>query len=299
MSGRERSGLIRSDTNPRSAGLRHYAGFAFGHALDADQQDSVTAALQNATVGHSRRGTAPEPYPVDPEAVTVTEGYSLVEFTLPIDGEETPASVAGACSQVFTEWTRERRLWGQQTRLGGLRAIGTLPAPVLDDDAGIPETIPEALQAAHEAAVAGDDHRAAVDNAQPGDVGYYLIATPERALTDDERGRLQVALGDCGRLVGDAVLLPDVSSPLMPTPAVSEQPLQAVPDRAFRTLVSRDPLADPDADLVSRYFWSREVGSLGRDTGADVLETRAEELAATVPAPDDGAETETATEVGD
>lgn len=286
MNSRGRGG-IRTDSSPISAGLRHYAGFAFGHALDDDQQAAIEATLRAATVDHHSRGTGPDTYRIDPEAVTVTEGHCLVEFTLPLETAETPASVAGGLSQALAQWSREERLWSEQTRLGGLRAIGTLPSPVLDvdGDTGVPSAVIGALQAAHDAAIEGEDHLEAAGGRNHDSADYYLLATPERALTADERERLQVAIGEHGRLVGDAVVVPEPSSPLVATPVNPSRPMQAPPDRAFLTLLERDPLSDPEAQIRSRYFWRREVGTLGApdDAHSEALTARAEELAATIP----------------
>jgi hypothetical protein len=100
---------------------------------------------------------------------------------------------------------------------------------------------------------------------------YYLLAYPERPLTDDEVDRLRAVVDDAGTVEPEYVALFDVG---LPGSAYKNA------DRQFRRLLLEDPKHDTGAEIADRRFWSsREVGSIGALDGAtrSAIRRRAED----------------------
>lgn len=250
---------------PSSAGLHHYVGLPFARELPQDEQDVLEATLKTVTTGDGHPGTGGAGIGAD--RVEVTADYALAEATIHPTTEATPADFRSELTRAVGEWHREHGPLSEPTRLGGADVVGTFPSEGLglepDRDA-----VREQLRAA--------------TRAEPPEASrnYYLIATPERTLTDDESAALRVAPErvSAGRYA-NGIQADSSSEHLILTGVPRPGGLYANATGALRRLLEFTPTRGGETSFTDVGFWSDlEVGTLGADleAGQEALLARLE-----------------------
>lgn len=236
--------------------MRHYIGLPFGRHVDGGETGAIASALENVTV-EDDRGVG-ETSPLNPLDVEVTPEYALVDFPLAQDVSTGLNDVKRALTSTVRQWDRQHGSIDESTLLGGSVAVGTFPSPGLDLDADR-DTVRERLKDAS----AGEQI--------PSPQHYYLIAYPERRLTDSEVSALQVAAsrdGRRGRYAGsiDAVI-DSAYLVLFDIPRPGGTYTNAT--GALRSFLARTPTRGDDAPHTDTDFWrDRDAGTLGEDIEA-------------------------------
>lgn len=246
-----------------SAGLRHYVGVPFAREVPSDEQDALERALEASAVGDMTDPTRVDNLYghhdiVEPDRVEVTADYALVEATLAPGADQTPVDCRRVFQGAIRTWHKHHGPLSEPTVLGGATAVGTFPSPALglgpDRD-----TVRERLRDA----TAGESPTAPSR--------YYILATPDRPVTDDEIEGLQYAVENpptSGRYAGE--VSGDVEPGFLalfgvPRPGGTYTSATG----AVRGLLDRTPSRGDDDAHTTLAFWSdQEVGTLGDDLEA-------------------------------
>jgi hypothetical protein len=224
-------------TTTTDGGSRYLVSLPFAREVPEDQRAGLREALEAAAFNHRHEYGQD---PISTANVTVTDTEARVTVRLPFGDDYVPGDVVGRLARAVRAWSSREGPLATATLAGGDQSIASLDAAALD-----------------------------VDREPAGDGPHtYLLAYPERPLTDEECSLLE-AVTDADAVVSPAfVALVGATSPVYDSPAA----------RVLRDL--RDDLAGhvpADHELRERgFFESREVGTLALvdEAGREALAER-------------------------
>lgn len=205
----------------------------FARDISPDEQDSIASALSRFPVRHDATRRRSTEY-FEPDRTDVSADAAQLEFALPRDGEHRPSDVLGRATRAIHEWDCDHADPTVNTPAGGEQYLTSIAPPHLD---------------------AGE----LTETGEPS-VFQYLVALPDRRLTEREVQALRAAGGDDVRVEHGYIIVFGHTGPFISDPKGTRR----LQDIARSSPV---PRLETSTEVADRGFWpTREIGTLPDDT---------------------------------